>query len=178
MILFSLIYNLQLVSKYIIYNLNYLGLNLYTVKIVKVGNLKIRLYLHAPQHGSNSFDYRCIQPSYFKNTDGIILVYDITSHYSFENLTYYNEMIEEYSGIGVIKILAGNKFDEQEIFDVTEEEGHNFAMDNNYLFYQTSAKNNYNVNEVFDLIVKKLLNPKEHSNRDKKNDNKKKCLII
>ena len=159
----------------------------FRIKKVKVGNLKIKLLLFEPQHGSNRFDYSNILGHYFRNVHGIILVYDISDHYSFENLIHYHEMIQVYSGSEVIKILVGNKFDKQD-FVVTEEEGHNFAIDYNYLFYQTSAKNNYNVNEVFDLIVKKMLKAniilKEKyeneiiTNRDIKNDNKKKCLII
>ena len=149
-----------------------------------MGNLKIKLLLFEPQHGSNRFDYSNILGHYFRNVHGIILVYDISDHYSFENLIHYHEMIQVYSGTEVIKILVGNKFDKQD-FVVTEEEGRNFAIDYNYLFYQTSAKNNYNVNEVFDLIVKKMLKASEENNeneiitnRDIKTDNKKKCLII
>ena len=63
-----------------------------------------------------------------------------------------------------------------------EENGEKFAMENNYTFFETSTKNNINVEKVFDLIVKKMLKAEEEKKskiaKDKIIENNKNCFII
>jgi Ras-related protein Rab-2A len=50
-------------------------------------------------------------------------------------------------------VLVGNKVD-LEKREVTYDEGKEFAMKNNMLFFETSAKNNTNIDEVKNLFIK------------------------
>ena len=115
----------------------------------------------------------------------MILVYDISDKNSFNNLKKWNELIEKNAKKGIIKILVGNKCDKIDRV-VSEEEGENFAMDNNYIFCETSARNDINVKEVFNLISKKILKAVEENKLIyqmnprlvKKSHDKKNCFII
>lgn len=137
-------------------------------------NKKIKLYLLERQLIE-------ISKSYLLKTLGIILVYDISNKESFEKLSYYNKIIEKNLVNGVIKILVGNKCDRKDRA-IMEENGEKFAMENNYTFFETSTKNNINVEKVFDLIVNKMLKAEEEKKskiaKDKIIENNKNCFII
>jgi GTPase SAR1 family protein len=58
--------------------------------------------------------------------------------------------------------LIGNKIDLEEQREVSYEEGKNFAEENNLLFFETSAKDGNNIQEIFlesaTLLVDKIEN--------------------
>ena len=121
----------------------------------------------------------------FRQTSGVILVYDITDITSFEKLHYFHKQIEENvkNKDGIIKLLVGNKCDEENKRRVTEKEGNNFAVEYNYMFYEISVKNNINVDAIFHSMTKKILKNHEKIVKEKKQRNnididKKKCIII
>ena len=94
---------------------------------------------------------------YYKSTDGILFIYDISNIYSFENIDYWVRSFEANHKEKSIKILVGNQCDKK-YRRVSEEKGKELAekygMD---YFFETSSKTNKNVNEVFDLLAHKLL---------------------
>ena len=55
--------------------------------------------------------YRETTRNYFRRSVGIILVYDVTDHRSFENIDYWLEQIKEHADEGTEIILLGNKID-------------------------------------------------------------------
>jgi len=59
----------------------------------------------------------------------------------------------------LVLAIAGNKFDKINEEVVNEEEARKFAEDNNAIFNLTSAKENIGINELFEMIEKKLLDP-------------------
>ena len=86
------------------------------------------------------------------------------------------KQIEANAQTNVKKVLVGNKCDKPDRV-VTEEEGKKLADDFNMNFFETSAKTNKNVSEVFNFLTQEILK----SNKDtptakgvglKKGDNK------
>ena len=55
--------------------------------------------------------FHVITKAYYEGAHGIILTYDVTDQYSFENITYWMKNIEEHANTGVSKIIVGNKTD-------------------------------------------------------------------
>lgn len=88
---------------------------------------------------------------------GIILVYSITNKKSFENLTYWICDVLKKTTKGVIKLLVGNKSDLNLQRQVSAEEGMEFAKLHGMTFIETSAKDNVNIDEAFELLTQKLL---------------------
>ena len=101
--------------------------------------------------------FRNIAKNYFQSSDGFLIVYDITSKTSFEKLSFWNEQVNLNAPENTKYIIVGNKKDLEEKREVKTEEGENLAKKNNVKFYETSAKNGTNVNEVFELLAKEIV---------------------
>ena len=112
---------------------------------------------------------------YYKSTDGILFIYDISNIYSFENIDYWVRSFEANRKEKSIIILVGNQCDKK-YRRVSEEKGKELAekygMD---YFFETSSKTNKNVNEVFDFLAHKLLILKllEGGKKEEKNQKEK-----
>ena len=124
--------------------------------------------------------FRTINESCYKKADCCLLVYDITNRKSFiECQNYYRETIKEKCKKNIQIILIGNKTDLEDKREISIEEGINFAVDNNYIFMETSCLKNENVYKAFESIIQLTninLQNKEYKNENiklKKNELKK-----
>ena len=101
--------------------------------------------------------FRAITKNYYKGANGIILIYDVTNIQSFENVKNWIAQIKEEANPNVIIYLAGNKIDVNESEKaVKTEDGKKIADELTIKFYETSAKNGINVNEIFEDLVEKI----------------------
>lgn len=72
--------------------------------------------------------FRTITRSYYRNTSGLILLYDITKYESLTGLRDWIEDVKRYASSNILMILAGAKQDlAKEKREVTEEQAKNFA---------------------------------------------------
>ena len=93
--------------------------------------------------------FRTITASYYRGSNGIIVVYDVTDRDSFDHVSYWMKEIERLATPDVCKLLVGNKADLTEKRAVTTEEGQALANQFGVTFVETSAKENTNVEEIF-----------------------------
>ena len=93
--------------------------------------------------------FRSITRAYFKNAVCALVVYDITNKSSFENIKQWIEDCMNYMPKRGFIVLVGNKCDLEENREVSTEEGQQLADLYGILFFETSAKTEYNVKEVF-----------------------------
>lgn len=110
--------------------------------------------------------YRSLAPMYYRGAAAAIVVYDITSRVCFICLFHSKESfngakswVKELQRRGdpnVVIALAGNKCDLEEDRQVPREEAEEYAVENNLLFMETSAKMALNVREIFESIGHKL----------------------
>ena len=106
--------------------------------------------------------YRSVTTMFYKDSNAAILVYDITSKYSFEELRdYWIQQIIETAPKNLILVIAANKSDLIENQIVDEEEAREVAKKYNALFFETSAKNQSGINDLFIQIAKKYTNAKK-----------------
>ena len=71
--------------------------------------------------------FRTIAGSYYKGAQGIIIVYDITSRKSFEDVNNWLAEVDKSGSEGVVKLLIGNKCDLEGSREVSTEEGKELA---------------------------------------------------
>ncbi|CAF2047301.1 unnamed protein product [Brassica napus] len=101
--------------------------------------------------------FRTITTAYYRGAMGILLVYDVTDESSFNNIRNWIRNIEQHASDNVNKILVGNKADMDESKRaVPKAKGQALADEYGIKFFETSAKTNLNVEEVFFSIGKDI----------------------
>lgn len=91
----------------------------------------------------------------------MVLVYDITSRKSFDDVAYWMEEIKNYCDTTPKVLLVGNKVDL--ITDkglnrsVPMEEAMKYANENNMLYIETSALTHKNIDEAFNRLFQSWL---------------------
>ncbi|CDW56825.1 Ras protein Rab 35 [Trichuris trichiura] len=91
--------------------------------------------------------FRTITSTYYRGTHGVIIVFDVTSGDSFVNVKRWLHEIDQNCE-NVQRILVGNKCDEKERRVVLQVDAQRFADQTNVQYFETSAKENLNVEEV------------------------------
>ncbi|KAK3036392.1 hypothetical protein RJ639_032161 [Escallonia herrerae] len=101
--------------------------------------------------------FRTITTAYYRGAMGILLVYDVTDESSFNNIRNWIRNIEQHASDNVNKILVGNKADMDESKRaVPTSRGQALADEYGIKFFETSAKTNFNVEQVFFSIARDI----------------------
>lgn len=98
--------------------------------------------------------------SLFLKVQGIILIYDISNLDSFEHIVNWIKYIQNVND-NIPIILVANKCDLYEERIVTQKEGNDLAINYNFTFVETSAKNNINVKTTFVKICEEIITKAE-----------------
>lgn len=94
---------------------------------------------------------------YIKNGQGFVVVYSITSHQTFLDIKNMKEQIMQVKNTDRVPILlVGNKTDLDHQREVATCEGLTLSQLWNCPFTEASAKDKWNVNEVFAEIVREM----------------------
>ena len=104
--------------------------------------------------------FRSITRAYYKNSVCSFIVYDVTNRQSFLNVQDWFNECKKQTPKTAMMVLVGNKIDLNNKREVSYEEGENFAKNNSMLFYETSAKNGDNIENMFyesaEIIANKI----------------------
>ena len=103
--------------------------------------------------------FRSITKSFFRNTNGILFVYDITSRKSFQSVKDWIKDSEMHDS-GFEKVLCGNKVDLEQQRQVKFDELKEFGMKKKIDVIETSAKSNINIDESFKKLIDLILSNK------------------
>ena len=117
-------------------------------------NIRLQIWDTAGQERFHS-----ITKNIYRNANGVLFVYDITNQESFNNIKNW---IKDLQNVGndIKGVIIGNKLDLEQKRDVSKEDLEEIGKKNQMPFLETSAKQNINVNEGFDLLVNELLKGK------------------
>ena len=129
--------------------------------------------------------YRIITKNCFNGSNGFIILYDITSRESFNNINNWIQQIKDFVGDDLKCILFGNKSDLNKERKVHINEGKELAKKYKFPFYEISAKDGTNIEKGFNNILMNILgdnqtvkNRRKNSSilkKPEKNDKKKGC---
>ncbi|KAG9389656.1 Small GTPase superfamily [Carpediemonas membranifera] len=122
----------------------------FKLRVIETNGKKIKLQIWDTA-GQERF--RTITNAYYRGAMGVILVYDVTSRQSFENIQHWMTNIAKNASGDVNKIIIGNKCDDEENRQVQTEEGQSLADQYGVPFLEASAKEDINVNEAFYQIA-------------------------
>ena len=115
-------------------------------------------------------NFRSITRAYYKNSVCALVVYDISSRDSFNNVTSWIEDCKNQSPKTIFMVLVGNKCDLEDKRQVTYEEGKELADKNEMMFFESSAKDGINVEEIFENSAKEIAKKIEQGYYDLESD--------
>ena len=136
--------------------------------------------------------YHSVTKLFVQNSNIIILVYSLDSKASFEALDYWYKTSLDIceKDTNIVYAIVANKsdlFDDEELCQITDEEGKKYAEEKNLIFKLISAKvDQESIDSLFDEVLDEYLKKNEGSNlidsfkigkmkKEKKNDSKKNC---
>ena len=120
----------------------------FSVKKIKLKNgIEINLKL-IDTNGQEK--YRALSTSYLKHADGVFFVFALNNKESYDELTkwieIFNDNNQNIENIG--KYIVGNKSDLKEK-NINEDEIKDFSKKNGMDYFQTSAKDDINIEKIF-----------------------------
>jgi len=117
-------------------------------------------------------EYSAMRDQYIRTGDGFLIVYDVTKKSSLDDVKEFLLAISRAKDENAFPlVIAGNKIDLDNEREVSKEEGETFSKTVGAQFYETSAKDDVNVELCYyDLVrqIRKMNTVEEHSPRRKK----------
>ena len=139
----------------------------YHTKIEDINNqtIQIKLWDTAGQER-----FKSLTQNLFRNAEGVLLVFDITKNETFYGLKDWISSIKkniDSQSIFMPIIILGNKID-LEGREVSTEEAEKFAKENNYKYFETSAKTGEGVDNAIREMVTLVLNQNNSNDEQKR----------
>ncbi len=101
--------------------------------------------------------FKNITQQYYKNADGILLIFDLSNKETFDMINKWMYHIKSnIISENILIVLVGNKCD-VERREVTTEDVKMLAYDYNIKYFETSALHNIGIDEVFMYITEEVL---------------------
>ena len=100
--------------------------------------------------------YHSLAPMYYRGARWAVVVYDMTNYNSF---TKAKSWVDEIQNAGITNLnitLAANKCDKEIKRTVSYDEGKEYADLQGLFYFETSAKTNQNITELFDQIANSI----------------------
>jgi Ras-related protein Rab-1A len=115
----------------------------------KIENIKLQIWDTGGQER-----FRTIATAYYRRTNAVILMFDLTDPESLVNIEKWFTEISKFATSDPVIFLVGNKTDLKR--KISKEQAQKFADDNHVIYTETSAKNDDGVGELFQLITKTI----------------------
>ncbi|KZT65588.1 ras-domain-containing protein [Daedalea quercina L-15889] len=126
----------------------------FSSRTIRLGEKRIKLQLWDTA-GQERF--RSVTRSYYRGAAGAILVYDITSRASFQNLSRWLADARALASPHLVTVLVGNKSDREEDREVEWAEASRWAAENDVHFLEASSLSGDNVEAPFLLCARSIL---------------------
>ncbi|KAF9462601.1 small GTPase superfamily [Collybia nuda] len=122
-------------------------------------------------------EYSLLSAKHAIGIHGYVLVYSVTSRKSFDMIQIVYDKIIDFCGVMDIPcVIVGSKMDLQQSRQVEASEGEQLAVANKAAWVETSAKNNLNVGNVFEMCLAEI---EKHTPQPEPNpDGRKGCFIM
>lgn len=141
----------------------------YGVTKVNLDNTELKVNIF-DMSGHALFDQ--IRNEFYKDTQGAILVFDVTDKSSFENLDLWiNEIKQELKSNGdsienIVFVVCANKIDRGKRV-VDEGDARIWALSKGFHYFETSASSGAGINEMFETLLSEIVNTFENGGKIK-----------
>ena len=108
-------------------------------------------------------EYRSSLKEYYKDSKGIILIYDVTNKKSFDNLkNWIKDILNECPKFTSV-FLLGNKIDDIDHRIITKEQGEKLAQENEFLFTECSINSAKDLNIILIQLAENIIKNTEYN---------------
>ena len=121
-------------------------------KDIKVGKEKVSVKIWDTA-GQERF--HTITHSFYKQCQGVLLVFDVGSKKTFDNIHKWMNNLKKHADTSIVKYLIGNKVDVDKR-EVSLEEAMKVAKDYDMCYFETSAKLNKNITEAITSLTQAI----------------------
>ena len=98
--------------------------------------------------------FRSLIPNYIRGSSLVFLIFDITKKESFEHLNEWITFITNIEKTNIV--IVGNKIDLKENRVITKEEAEKYCKEKNYDYFEVSAKEGTNINNLLYTSIASL----------------------
>ena len=98
-------------------------------------------------------NFKSITRGYYKGSAVAMIVYDITNEQSFSNVENWIRDCKDSAPSTALLVLIGNKSDLEDKRVISKNSGEDLAIENNMMFFETSALNGNGVNDAFQKCI-------------------------
>ncbi|XP_077565721.1 ras-related protein Rab-21 [Stigmatopora nigra] len=113
--------------------------------------------------------FHALGPIYYRDSNGAVLMYDITDQDSFQKVKNWVKELRKMLGNDICLCIVGNKIDLDKDRNVSNEEAESYAESVGAKHYQTSAKLNKGIEELFLDLCKRMMEAAQAEERSKRN---------
>ncbi|MEJ1277217.1 RAB21 member RAS oncogene family [Cricetulus griseus] len=113
--------------------------------------------------------FHALGPIYYRDSNGAILVYDITDEDSFQKVKNWVKELRKMLGNEICLCIVGNKIDLEKERHVSIQEAESYADSVGAKHYHTSAKQNKGIEELFLDLCKRMIETAQVDERAKGN---------
>ncbi|XP_053623840.1 ras-related protein Rab-21 [Plodia interpunctella] len=113
--------------------------------------------------------FHALGPIYYRNSNGAILVYDITDEDSFGKVKNWVKELKKMLGADIVLFIAGNKIDLEHERTVSLEEAESYANMVGAKHFYTSAKLNQGVEDLFLDLTQEMVERSENNSQSEGN---------
>ena len=132
------------------------------MKTVHVDEKKVKLQIW---YAAGKQRFPTMTKTIYRGVMGIILCYAINNRESFEKIEFFwIEEVKKYADLDISLVLVGTKSDLSDERVVSIDEGRNLAESYGMRFFETSAKNNVNIDEMFLALTRDVMKVCEKNN--------------
>ena len=132
--------------------------------------------------------FRCLTRNFYKNSSGVIVVYDVSNKDSFDKVKFWIDRVKENADEKIKMILIGNKIDKKKM--ISPEEIKMITKEYHINYFETSAKESIGITEAIDYLIDEILKENQEekltssstenyfslSTRDSEKEYKMKCM--
>ena len=129
------------------------------VKTINIRGLQTKLQIWDT---AGQEKYHSLTKGFFRNTDGILLVFDLTNKDSFNNIKTWINEVENNSDNKTKKLLVGNKIDMKDNIVVSKNDIDDLCKKKKIKYIEVSGKENINVSKAFETIVNLIIDKKSN----------------
>uniref|UniRef100_A0A915HIV0 Ras-related protein Rab-21 n=1 Tax=Romanomermis culicivorax TaxID=13658 RepID=A0A915HIV0_ROMCU len=123
--------------------------------------------------------FHALGPIYYRDSQGALLVYDITDADSFQKVQIWVKELKRILGDTCKLVIVGNKSDLEKDRHVDVQEAKSYASEVGALHFHTSAKANIGVEEVFAALAAEMLKDYEtKSDALKRSSRRRRSIIV